>query len=69
MAARLCSLSTTTLFVRGIEGEAPLVAVVRIDNDTERLRQQIRDLSRRIDDLHHHLVDIAEASVEALIHR
>lgn len=55
--------------LRGIEGDAPLVAAVRSDNETAQLREQVSNLTAQIDDLHDRLVDIAEASVEVLARR
>jgi hypothetical protein len=55
--------------LRGIEGDAPLAAAVRSDNETAQLREQVSNLTAQIDDLHDRLVDIAEASVEVLARR
>lgn len=55
--------------LRGIEGDAPLAAAVRSDNETAQLREQVSNLTARIDDLHDRLVDIAEAAVEVLARR
>jgi hypothetical protein len=55
--------------VRGIEGEAPLVAVVRGDNGTARLVEEVRDLNARVDDLHDRLVDMVEASIAVFTRR
>jgi hypothetical protein len=55
--------------VRAVEGEAPLAAVVRGDNDTARLIEKIRHLNARADDVHDRLVDVAEASIAVLTRR
>jgi hypothetical protein len=55
--------------LRGIEGDAPLATAVRSDNETAQLREQVSNLTARIDDLHDRLVDIAEAAVEVLARR
>jgi hypothetical protein len=55
--------------LRGVEGDAPLAAAIRRDNDTAHLREQIGALAARLDDLHDRLVDLAEASIAVLTRR
>jgi DNA-binding IclR family transcriptional regulator len=55
--------------LRGVEGDASLAAAIRGDNDTVHLRVQVSGLTARLDDLHDRLVDLAEASIEALARR
>jgi hypothetical protein len=55
--------------VRGVEGEAPLAAVIRADNDTARLIAEVRELNARVDDLHDRLVDMVEVSMDVLTRR
>jgi hypothetical protein len=55
--------------VRAVEGEAPLAAVVRGDNDTAGLIAEIRELYARVDDPHDRLADMVEASMEAFTRR
>jgi hypothetical protein len=55
--------------LRGVEGDVPLVAAIRGDNDAVDLREQISGLAARIDDMHDRLMDLAEASVEVLTRR
>jgi hypothetical protein len=55
--------------IRDVEGDAPLITVVRLDGHAVRLIQQISDVATRLDDLHNRLVDIAEAVVDGLARR
>jgi hypothetical protein len=55
--------------IRGVEGEAPLMAAVRLDGHAMRLTGQIGDVAMRLDELHDRLVDIAEAVVDGLARR
>jgi hypothetical protein len=55
--------------LRGVDGAAPLTAMVRADSHTAGLRREMTRLSARIDDLHDRMVQIAEASVEVLASR
>ena len=50
--------------MRGIEGDAPLVAVVRADSAAHQLARKVADLHARIDDLHVRMVDAAEGALE-----
>jgi hypothetical protein len=55
--------------LRGVEGDAPLVAAIRGDDDAAQLREQVSGLAARIDDLHDRLVNLAEVAVEVLARR
>jgi hypothetical protein len=65
---RLCLGSTMTMSF-DVEGDAPLIAAVRLDGHAVRLIRQISDVATRLDDLHNRLVDIAEAVVDGLARR
>lgn len=52
-----------------VNGDAPLIAVVRLDNDVAVLARQIMALAREVDELRSRLTDIAEAAIEALVRR
>jgi hypothetical protein len=55
--------------IRDVEGDALLIAAVRLDGHAVRLARQITDLSARLDELHDRLVDVAEAAVDGLSRR
>jgi CMP-2-keto-3-deoxyoctulosonic acid synthetase len=55
--------------IRDVEGDAPLIAAVRLDGHVVRLAHEVTDVASRLDELHNRLVDIAEAVVGGLARR
>lgn len=61
--------ATAEHVICSVHGDAPLIAVVRLDNDVAVLARQIMALAGEVDELRSRLTDIAEAAVEALVRR
>jgi hypothetical protein len=61
--------ATGGCLVRAGDGDAPLVAMIRVDNDVAVLLRQLTDLTLKVEDLHSRLLDIADATTEILARR
>ena len=59
-------LHATSDHVRAGDGDAPLVAVVRLDNDLAALLRRFTELALDVEDLRLRLLEIAEAAASTL---
>jgi hypothetical protein len=58
--------ATSDHVVRAGDGDAPLVAVVRLDNDLAALLRRFTELALDVEDLRLRLLEIAEAAASTL---